>query len=178
MHPATSQDRASLRAWDATIDGLLRQGQLVVRKARPDTQMEGRIHERYDQYFEGVRVVGGDVARQFSDGVTESIFGGLHAISGVSTRPRLSAPEARKAFETLSGRPLPPDREIELVILPKDAGGYALTYRTHVWREDRWMHTFLDAHTGEVVLQYNDRWGRSEGFVELKNVRLVRPVPK
>ena len=153
---ATSQDRAALRAWDATIDSLVRQGQLVVRKVRPDTQMERRTHERYDQCFEGVRVVGGDVARQVSHGVTESIFGGLYSVAGINTRPRLSAQDARKAFETLSGRPLPPDRHIELVILPKDAGGYALTYRTHVWRDGRWMQTFLDAHTGEVVLEYNN----------------------
>ncbi|MCA1560525.1 MAG: M4 family metallopeptidase [Acidobacteria bacterium] len=154
---ATTQDRASLRTWDATIDGMLRQGQLVIRKSRPDTQIEGRTHERYDQYFEGVRVVGGDVARQFSEGVTESIFGALHTVSGISTRPRLSAPEARKAFETLSGRPLLPDREIELVILPRDEAGYALAYRTHVWRDGRWMHTFLDAHSGAIVLEYSDR---------------------
>lgn len=153
---ATAQDRGALRTWDSTVDGLVRQGELVVRKVRTDTMIEGRSHERYDQYFQGVRVFGGDVARQVADGATESIFGTLHTVTGLQTRPRLSADEARAAFEKLSGGPLPENREIELVILPKDEGGYALTYRTHMWRERRWMHTFLDANTGEVVLQYND----------------------
>jgi bacillolysin len=153
---ATAQDRGALRTWDSTVDGLVRQGELVVRKVRTDTMIEGRSHERYDQYFQGVRVFGGDVARQVADGATESIFGTLHTVTGLQTRPRLSADEARAAFEKLSGGPLPENREIELVILPKDEGGYALTYRTHMWRERRWMHTFLDANTGEVVLEYND----------------------
>ena len=153
---ATLQDRGALRTWDSTVDGLVRQGELVVRKVRTDTMIEGRSHERYDQYFQGVRVFGGDVARQIADGVTESIFGTLHTVTGLQTRPKLSADEARDAFEKLSGGPLPENREIELVILPKDDGGYALTYRTHVWRERRWMHTFLDANSGEVVLEYND----------------------
>jgi Zn-dependent metalloprotease len=153
---ATTQDRAALRTLDATIDRLVRQGELVVRKVRVDTMMEGRSHERYDQYFEGVRVFGGDVARQISNGATESIFGTLHTVSGIQVRPRLSADEARDAFEALAGRPLPQHREIELVILPKDEGGYALTYRTHLWRDGRWMQTFIDANTGGVVLEYND----------------------
>ena len=152
----TTQDRSALRTWDVTIDGLVRQGELVVRKVRTDTLIEGRSHERYDQYYQGVRVFGGDIARQISNGVTESIFGTLHTITGVQTRPKLSIDEAREAFEKLSGQPLPENREIELVILPKDEGGYALTYRTHVWRDGRWMHTFLDANSGEVVLEYDD----------------------
>ena len=153
---ATPQDRGALRTWDSTVDGLVRQGELVVRKVRTDTIIEGRSHERYDQYFQGVRVFGGDIARQVADGATESIFGTLHTVTGLQTRPKLSADEARDAFERLSGGPLPENRQIELVILPKDDGGYALTYRTHVWRERRWMHTFLDANSGEVVLEYND----------------------
>jgi bacillolysin len=152
----TAQDRGALRTWDSTVDSLVRQGELVVRKVRTDTMIEGRSHERYDQYFQGVRVFGGDVARQVADGVTESIYGTLHTVNGLQTRPKLSADEAREAFESLSGRALPENREIELVILPRDEGGYALTYRTHVWREGRWMHTFVDANSGEVVLQYND----------------------
>ena len=153
---ATTQDRGALRTWDSTVDGLVRQGELVVRKVRTDTMIEGRSHERYDQYFQGVRVFGGDVARQVADGATESIYGTLHTVTGLQTRPKLSADEAREAFEKLSGAPLPENREIELVILPKDEGGYALTYRTHMWRERRWMHTFIDANTGDVVLEYND----------------------
>ena len=153
---ATTQDRSALRTWDVTIDGLVRQRDLVVRKVRTDTLIEGRSHERYDQYYQGVRVFGGDIARQISNGVTESIFGTLHTITGVQTRPKLSIDEAREAFEKLSGQPPPENREIELVILPKDEGGYALTYRTHVWRDGRWMHTFLDANSGEVVLEYDD----------------------
>ncbi len=152
----TTQDRSALRTWDATVDRLIRAGELMVRKVRSDTQIEGRSHERYDQYHQGVRVFGGDISRQVAGGATESIFGTLHTITNLTTRAKLSADDAREGFKKLSDQPLPDTREIELVILPKDDGGYALTYRTHVWRDGRWMHTFLDANSGEVVLEYDD----------------------
>ena len=70
----TTQDRSALRTWDATVDRLIRAGELVVRKVRSDTMIEGRSHERYDQYHQGVRVFGGDITRQVAGGTTESIF--------------------------------------------------------------------------------------------------------
>ena len=53
-----------LRAWDSRIDNMLRDGDLRVRTTREDTLVAGRTHVRADQYFMGVRVVGGYIARQ------------------------------------------------------------------------------------------------------------------
>jgi thermolysin len=151
-----SQDRAGLREWDGAVDAMVRTGELTTRMVRQDTLLEGRSHQRYDQYVDGIRVVGGDVSRQTANGATESIFGRLYDVSGLRTRPTLSEDEARARFETLSGRELPRNRPVELVILPKDDGGFALTYVTHIRTADGWMLTYLDAQTGEVVQQYDD----------------------
>jgi thermolysin len=152
----TSQNVTALREWDTNVDSMLRSGELVRSKARRDSMLSGRQHERYDQHWSGLRVVGGDVARQTRNGLTQSIFGQVHAISGVRAEPTLNEDDARAIAERLSTRPLPHDRRLELVILPKDDGSYALTYRTHLWTADGWMHTFIDAHSGEIALRYND----------------------
>ena len=152
----TSQDRGALREWDGTLDAMVRSGELTTRIVRQDTLMEGRSHQRYDQYVDGIRVAGGDVVRQTANGVTESIFGRVYDVGGLNTRPALSEDDARGRFEQLSGRELPPSRSIELVILPKDDGRFALAYVTHVRTADGWMLTYLDAQTGDVVQQYND----------------------
>src|SRR5687767_11428223 len=67
----TAQNAALLRDWDTTITRMARGGDLIRRKVISDTLLEGRTHERYDQYVDGVRVVGGDVARQTKNGSTE-----------------------------------------------------------------------------------------------------------
>jgi bacillolysin len=152
----SSDDGSLLRAWDATVDAMRRSGELVLKRARTDTLLDRRTHERYEQYVHGIRVVGGEVTRQIADGVTTSIFGELQQVSGVSDRPEISEEAARDRFKSLSTREVPDVRPIELVILRRDDGTYALSYSTHVWTAEGWMQTYLDAQNGEVLLRYND----------------------
>ena len=151
-----SRDGLQLRAWDTTVDAMSRSGELVLSRTRNDTLLTGRTHARYDQYINGIRVVGGQVTRQTSGGVTTSIFGELRAVTGVPDRPALSDDEARAAFVSRSLRGMPASRPIELVILPTDAGDYALAYTSHVWSREGWMQTYIDAQDGHLLLQYSD----------------------
>jgi bacillolysin len=151
-----SQHIAELRDWDRRVDRLVDTGALQLRKTRPDTLLPDRTHERFDQYVGGVRIVGGDLARQVHHGVTESVFGTVFEGVTLDTVPTLSEDAARVAFSKLTGIELPLDRRIELVVLPIDGGAFALAWRTHLSINGTWMLTFLDAHTGAVVRQYND----------------------
>jgi thermolysin len=153
---AVNRQTAALRQWDATVDRMVRSRELIRRRVQLDTVLRGRVHERYDQYIAGIRVVGGEVARQTRNGSTESMFGRVHSVTGLQTNPTISEDDARVIVERLSTRPSSATRRLELVILPKDDGSYALAYQTHVWTDDGWMQTYLDAHSGRVVLQYND----------------------
>ena len=153
---ATARDRLLLRAWDARIDRMVRAGDLVRTRVHPDTLLPGRTHERYTQYVNGVLVVGGDVSRQVFNGTTESIFGHIHDLSGIRTQPTISEDEVRGLIEARSGSTLPPGRRVALAILPRSDGSAALVYRTHVWRDHKWMRTYVDAHNGQTVLEYND----------------------
>jgi Zn-dependent metalloprotease len=146
-----------LREWDHRVDALVRSGELGMRIVRRDTILsDGRVHERYDQYHQGVRVVGGDMVRQARDGVTESIFGRVHGSINLPTEPRIDVDTALARLAALADPQRPPRRRPELVILTKDDGRYALAWRSHVWTASGWMHTFLDANDGSIVLQYND----------------------
>src|SRR5262249_55715922 len=79
-----------LRTWDAPVDSMRRSGELVLNRTRTDTLLAGRTHERYAQYVHGIRVVGGEVTRQINRGITTSIFGELHQVSGVPDQPEIS----------------------------------------------------------------------------------------
>ena len=118
--------------------------------------LAGRTHERYEQYFHGIRIVGAEVTRQLTRGVTSSIFGEIHQVSGVSDRPEISEDAARDVFRGMTSKELPETRPIELVILQKDDGTYALSYSTHVWTSEGWMQTYIDALNGDLLLRYND----------------------
>ena len=152
----TAQNAALLRSWDARVDAMRRSGELVLSRSRADTVLPGRTHERYQQYVNGIRVVGGEITRQVSGGVTTSIFGELHEVTGLPARPGLSEDAARAVFRGLSTRELPARRRIELVILRTDDGRYVLSYTAHITTAGGWMRTYVDASDGRVLRQFRD----------------------
>jgi thermolysin len=152
----TTQSLSELREWDDRINALERSGELVMRTTRRDTLLADRVHERYDQYHSGIRVFGGDIVRQTRHGVTESVFGTLYDDIDLPVSQTLSEDQARAFFASLTTFGLPDTRPIELLVLPLDGGRLALAWRTHRWSDEGWMNTFLDARSGEILLEYND----------------------
>lgn len=147
---------AQLRDWDARISNMLRDGELDVRQVREDTLVPGRQHERLVQLYKGVPVFGGDLTRQTDGGITISIFGRLHADIEVDPTPALTPEEARAIVEKRAGVQIGLGRLPTLVIVPLDAGGYALAYRVRAFTGDDLRVYFVDAQSGEVRLEYSD----------------------
>jgi bacillolysin len=159
-HPVRAQVRrravaatsvADLRSWDATVDRMKRDDALHVRRTTEDTELSGRVHERLDQFYKGVRVYGGDIARQSDRGLTVSIFGTIYEGIDLEVTPALSIDDMKAVLEGETGVSLGPGRIPELVILPDDAGPYRLTYRATVFKLDGDREYFIDAKTGAVV---------------------------
>jgi thermolysin len=152
---AASEGR-DVRAWDAQITRMIRDGQLRSRGEEPDLLIEGRGHERLDQYHDGVKVFGGEVVRQLNGGQTVSLLGVVYAGIRVETEPVLGPQDAAAVVAGLTGTDVGPGIAPELVILPTDEGGYVLAYRVRVLTEDDLAVFFIDARTGGVAMRYSD----------------------
>ncbi|HEV3485861.1 MAG TPA: hypothetical protein VG106_10660 [Vicinamibacterales bacterium] len=145
-----------LREWDRRIDLMTRDGDLRVRQVREDTLLDGRSHERLDQYHRGVRVFGADVTRQSEGGRIVSVFGTILADISVDTSPRLDAAAARAIVGAHAGTELSPTREPELLVLPLENGRYALAWRMRAFTSDDLREYFVDAETGAILLEYSN----------------------
>jgi bacillolysin len=153
-----------LRDWDALTGSMLRNGELRVRQTQEDTMLPGRITQRADQYYRGVRVFGADISRQMDDQrVVVSMFGNLFDGIDISTEPNLTPEDVRTRVEALAGVAQTGTNQPELVVLPQDAGArFRLAWRMRaVTPQADIIQYFLDAGSGEVLLQYSDRQAQS-----------------
>jgi len=156
-----AQSTAERRAWTSRIDAMLRSGELRIRQSRDDEMIAGRTHERADQYYRGVRVFGADVTRQLQGCVTESIFGTIYEGIDIDPSPAIDEDRAREMLTSRLGGTVNPALRGELVVLPLDAGGYALTWRFRIAQRADTRQYFVSARTGETVLEYSDRKSQS-----------------
>jgi bacillolysin len=160
----------SVRDWDRRVEQMRREGTLRIRQVRQDSLLPGRTHERLDQYHDGVRVVGGDVARQIdSAGVTLSIFGTMYENLDADPNPKLSASDAEAIAAKDSGGKLRPNAKSELVFLPRD-GGVRLVYLMYAFTNSDVLQYSIDARSGAVVdkataLRHQSAVGRGTGVL-------------
>ena len=165
------------RQWDALVDRMTWDGELVLRASYEDRLLPNRQHERLSQYYMGVPVYGGDISRQTARGVTVSIFGTVHTQIDLDPTPGLSADEAAVILENVSGATLVQSSPPRLTILPTLDGSYALTYRATLSNVTTY---FVDAHTGQVLVEVDEvktqsAVGRGEGVLgDAKKVSATR----
>jgi bacillolysin len=156
---------AALAEWSARVDGLLASRQLVARQTREDTMIPGRVHERLAQYHLGVPVFGGELARQSDAAGTLTVFGTLYEGIDVSPTPTLRADDAAARVAARGGRPIGRRGGPELVVLPLGSG-YRLAYRVRAFFERSFevRQIFLDAASGETLLEYDDLQKQEAGL--------------
>jgi bacillolysin len=160
LQTITAGTAQALRQWDGLTAAMLRSGELRVRDAHDDTLVAGRVVERDDQYYRGVRVFGADIARQIDgSGVVQSIFGNIYSDITIATEPDLDEEAVRARVAGLAGQPQADGVHPELVVLPSDDGSrFSLAWRMRaVTPSIDIIQYFLDAKTGGVLLQYSDR---------------------
>jgi len=145
---------ADLRAYDAQIDQMLRSRELRVRDTMRDADMPDRRHERLDQYYRGVRIVGGDLRRQIAADGTVSVFGMLHGGLDLDTAPRLTADDARGAIARAAAGQYLGDAP-ELVVLPL-SDGYHLAYFGQAFTDTDMLNVYIDANSGVSLRQYSN----------------------
>jgi bacillolysin len=144
-------DGAAVRSWDSTVDAMVRTGSLRLRRAAGDTLMSDRVHERLNQFYKGIRVHGGDIARQTDRGLTVSIFGNVYSDINLNVDPALTTSDAAAIVKRESGVDLGPARMPQLLILPRD-GDYRLVYHARAYTPDSATEYFIDANDGSILL--------------------------
>jgi bacillolysin len=146
---------AEVREAASRVDGMRRSGELRRRMTREDLLVPGRTHERFDQYYQGVRVFGADVAQQLRGGQVISVFGKVYDDIDIDTSPQIEDARAKEIVEARAGVELGSDLSPELVILPQD-GSYRLTWRVRALTRNDLRQYFVDARTGEIAFDYSD----------------------
>jgi thermolysin len=156
MRAVAATTARDLRDWDTQITRMVRDDQVRPRGEDADLLVAGRTHERLDQFYRGVRVFGGELVRQADGGQTVSVFGALYAGIRIDAEPTLSPSDVTDIVEEMTG--VVPGAELapELVVLPRDEGGYALAYRVRVLTPADLTVYFIDAGSGDVAMQYSD----------------------
>ena len=149
-----AQSTSELRDATGVIESMRRTGELRLRTTRDDPQVRGRTHERFDQYYRGVRVFGADVAQQTNRGQVATLYGNVYDDIDIDPVPTVGAETARGTVETVAGVEI--GRAPELVILPRDGGSYVLTWRVRAVTFTDAREYFVDARTGEIVFDYSD----------------------
>ncbi len=114
-------------------------------------------HERFDEYFRGVKVWGGQLIRHTRDGLVYTINGSWYDKIGIDVAP-LVEPEraALMARQALTGSK---DVELygtpELLVYPEETT-YRLAWLVVLLRPASEMFVFVDAKTGAAFLQYDN----------------------
>ena len=153
--PVAAVDSDAIRTWDARVDRLAREGDLRLVRCEQDTVLTTRSHERLQQSYKGVPIVGGEVTRQIDHGFTVSIFGRLYLDIDLDVMPVVTVEKAQDIVERRTGAPVSPDSQPTLVILPLDAGPYALAWQVETRSATDVLVSFVDATSGTVLLEYS-----------------------
>ena len=144
------------------VDVMLNSGHLVYERSQGDGSFQGRHHERMNQYHNGIRVFGGQLVWQKQSGLVLSVTGNLYDDIGINTTPSLTASQAEARALELEGPEAFVVGDTELVVLPL-ADGDVLPYYVLTRSPDALQVSFIDSHSGERFLTWNDIRTQHEG---------------
>ena len=146
-----ASDPATIRTWDASVDAMLRSGDLEVRRTDSDTLVPGRTHTRLQQLHRGVPIIGAELTRQTDDiGATVSIFGTTYSDINIDVAAALTPEDAAAVVARRSGVQLGPSRMPVLRVFPT-GDGFRLVYRATAFSVDGGTAYIIDATDGSIL---------------------------
>ncbi|MDO7845113.1 M4 family metallopeptidase [Hymenobacter sp. M29] len=144
-----------------------------MRVARTETDQLGFTHQKFAQYYQGIRVEHADYTVHAKGGTVESISGDFEKISGLNTTPGLTASTAlgramahvgatKYMWQTKEANAADFAPHGELVIVrdmrqSAETGPLVLAWKFNVYAAQpiSRSYVYVDARTGDVVLQDN-----------------------
>jgi thermolysin len=147
---------STLREWDSRLASMERDHELRLRTVQVDTLVPGRTHERFDQYYQGVPVFGGEAIRETDGQITLSVTASIYSGISIATTPALSDADAAKAFQAATGASPGTRVSCALMVLPRADGSYVLAYRVSAFVNRQAPVVFVNAQSGAVERRYNN----------------------
>ncbi len=144
---SASEQRSTASRLEAMIDS----GQLRLIDQREDPMLAGRAHSRYQQTYNGLPVLGADVAVQRSGAQIVTALGIIFEGLAIDTdAPVLSFAQASQAVATQGVRLL--STSAPLSILPAADGSVSLVYTAN---DDAGFASYINANTGVEMMRIN-----------------------
>ena len=142
-----------------------------LRSTRTETDALGFTHERFQQYYKGIKVEGATYTVHAKNGQFDLMTGDYWTVSGLDVSPKLSAPAAfsaalahvnarQYAWDDAAGADFPDYKKPagELVILADPAGKEPahLAYKFEIYAADPLYgaNVFIDAYTGAFIAEH------------------------
>ena len=154
---------AEVPAMARAVDVMLDAGYLVYERSQFDGTFPSRNHERMNQYHNGIRVFGGQMVWQKESGLVLSVTGNLYDDIDVNMTPTLTTSQAEDRALELEGPDAFVVGDTELLVLPL-ADGYVLAYYVLTRSPNALQVSFIDAHSDERVLTWNDLRTQYDGI--------------
>lgn len=124
-----------------------------------DDPLSGMEHRRYQQYFSGLEVFGGEIIQHFKNSSLQDLDGEYYLITEMEMQPGLTPAQAADFFRRELNDPELKERaeESKLLIFPVQDGIYRLAYRIVLERGAEYSMTgFIDARSGETLSRYSN----------------------
>jgi bacillolysin len=124
-----------------------------------DDPLAAMEHRRYQQYFSGLEVFGGEIIQHFKNNSLQGIDGEYYLITEMELKPGLTKEQAADFFRRHLNDLELKERadETRLQIFPITDGEYRLVYRVVLERDmDYSMTGFIDARSGEILSLYSN----------------------
>lgn len=147
----TATNPTRLREADVLVDRMVRLNDLQVTEVLADALVPGHQHEHFAQFYNGVRVFGGNVTRQTASGLTVSVFGQVYPNVTIDTEPTLRADTVPAHMVSQFGLTPLTNADPELLVLKDETGTFRLVHRLTAAAPDGPRVCFVDAHTGAMV---------------------------
>jgi len=147
---------SDLRIWDGLVTESARSGALRLRSQIIDPMLPARTVERFEQLYQGVRIVGADIVRDSERGVPISIFGELAPELRLSITPTLSQEVVTAVMLRLGGAESVLIETPETVIVRTPNDGYRLAYTGAVGGASDVIRLFIDAHSGDLLESHTE----------------------
>jgi bacillolysin len=136
------------------VDAMLTVGDLSITQLQNDAMIPGRAVERLGQFYEGLPVFGGQIARQVDGRAIVSVTGRLYEALDIDVNPSRTPEQAVAAAVASVGAGANVTGETTLGILPVESG-YRLAYRMLVLSDWAIREVYVDARSAEILLSIN-----------------------